>query len=188
VLERRDRNHPLPFDLFRLIVGDGKPSPRKRRTDELARAERQRQLRELESPEVSEALMDAAKIGDLEKPISIDNLVTGFTHDEALVPKRRRAPWAIVTSIVVLLGCAAAWRYTPLADVVTADNVLAFTESFARKWWAPLAIILAYTPACMVMFPRPLITLAAVMAFGPWEGLTYSMTGVVLSANDPVAA
>jgi uncharacterized membrane protein YdjX (TVP38/TMEM64 family) len=33
----------------------------------------------------------------------------------------------------------------------------------------------------MVMFPRPLITLAAVMAFGPWEGLVYAMTGVVLA-------
>jgi len=141
----------------------------------------QRQLRELETPEVSEALMAAAKIGDLEKPISIDNLVGGFTHDEPAAAKGRRAPWALVASIAVLLGFAAAWRYTPLADVVTAENVVAFTNSFARNWWAPLAIILAYTPASMVMFPRPLITLAAVMIFGPWEGLTYSMSGVVLA-------
>jgi phospholipase D1/2 len=33
----------------------------------------------------------------------------------------------------------------------------------------------------MVMFPRPLITAAAVITFGPWEGLSYSMTGVVLA-------
>jgi uncharacterized membrane protein YdjX (TVP38/TMEM64 family) len=41
--------------------------------------------------------------------------------------------------------------------------------------------MLAYTPASMVMFPRPLITLAAVMAFGPWEGLAYCDDGVVLA-------
>jgi uncharacterized membrane protein YdjX (TVP38/TMEM64 family) len=40
----------------------------------------------------------------------------------------------------------------------------------------------AYTPACLVMFPRPLITLAAVIAFGPWWGFFYSLAGICVSA------
>jgi uncharacterized membrane protein YdjX (TVP38/TMEM64 family) len=40
-------------------------------------------------------------------------------------------------------------------------------------------VILAYTPACFVMFPRPLITLASVIAFGPWLGFLYSLIGIV---------
>jgi uncharacterized membrane protein YdjX (TVP38/TMEM64 family) len=32
------------------------------------------------------------------------------------------------------------------------------------------------------MFPRPLITLAAVMAFGPWIGFALAMTGVLVAA------
>jgi uncharacterized membrane protein YdjX (TVP38/TMEM64 family) len=32
------------------------------------------------------------------------------------------------------------------------------------------------------MFPRPVITLAAVVAFGPWLGFVYAMSGVLLSA------
>ena len=32
------------------------------------------------------------------------------------------------------------------------------------------------------MFPRPLITLFAVIAFGPWLGFVYSMTGILLAA------
>jgi uncharacterized membrane protein YdjX (TVP38/TMEM64 family) len=47
---------------------------------------------------------------------------------------------------------------------------------------APIAVILAYTPACFTMFPRPLITLFAVIAFGPWLGFAYSMTGILLAA------
>jgi len=43
-------------------------------------------------------------------------------------------------------------------------------------------VALAYTPACFVLFPRPLITLAAVIAFGPWLGFTIALSGVVLSA------
>ncbi|HEX5130285.1 MAG TPA: VTT domain-containing protein, partial [Usitatibacter sp.] len=138
-----------------------------------------RQLRSLEAPEVSEALLTAARIGDMEKPISIDNLVMGFTHSE--IAARKPLLWPIPVSILVLLAFAAAWRYTPLANMVSAESVLTLTETFARHWWAPLAIILAYTPACMVMFPRPLITAAAVITFGPWEGLTYSMIGVILA-------
>jgi phosphatidylserine/phosphatidylglycerophosphate/cardiolipin synthase-like enzyme/uncharacterized membrane protein YdjX (TVP38/TMEM64 family) len=139
----------------------------------------QRRLRSLEAPEVSEALLTAARIGDMEKPISIDNLVMGFTHSE--IAARKPLLWPIPVSILVLLAFAAAWRYTPLANMVSAESVLTLTETFARHWWAPLAIILAYTPACMVMFPRPLITAAAVITFGPWEGLTYSMIGVILA-------
>jgi phospholipase D1/2 len=33
-----------------------------------------------------------------------------------------------------------------------------------------------------VMFPRPLITLAAVIAFGHWWGFVYSLSGICLSA------
>jgi uncharacterized membrane protein YdjX (TVP38/TMEM64 family) len=32
------------------------------------------------------------------------------------------------------------------------------------------------------MFPRPLITLAAVIAFGPWLGFTYSLLGITASS------
>src|SRR5258705_3080238 len=39
-----------------------------------------------------------------------------------------------------------------------------------------------YTPACLVMFPRPLIPLAAVIAFGPWLGFVYSLAGIVASS------
>jgi phospholipase D1/2 len=32
------------------------------------------------------------------------------------------------------------------------------------------------------MFPRPLLTLATVVAFGPWLGFVYGMAGIMLSA------
>src|SRR5690606_10206700 len=88
----------------------------------------------------------------------------------------------------VLLGCLAAagllalaWRYTPLREVITLDNVVAFVRSSSGKWWAPLALALAYTPASVVMFPRPLLTLAAAIAFGPWQGLAIAMSGIVVN-------
>jgi uncharacterized membrane protein YdjX (TVP38/TMEM64 family) len=144
-----------------------------------------RRMVRLETPEVSEAAMAAATIGDMEKPISFDALVKGFAHDEEPGPKakepRNKLPYMMAGMVALVASLGLVWRYTPLAGIVTADSVVAFAEAFSQYWWAPLLLIFAYTPACLVMFPRPLITMAAVVVFGPWEGLVYSMTGVVLA-------
>ena len=140
-----------------------------------------RRLRTLEAPEVSAAMLAAASIGDMERPISIEALVQGFASDRPVAGPARTRPFVIAGVIAAVASLALIWRYTPLADVVTAENVIDITQSFARYWWAPLLLVLAYTPASMVMFPRPLITMAAVVTFGPWAGLAYAMAGVLLA-------
>src|SRR5205814_7846149 len=65
---------------------------------------------------------------------------------------------------------------------VNAETVLDWAHGFGSRWWAPLVLMVSYTPACLVMFPRPLITLAAVIAFGPWLGFGYSLLGIVASS------
>jgi phospholipase D1/2 len=42
--------------------------------------------------------------------------------------------------------------------------------------------VLAFTPASYVMFPRPLITLFAVIAYGPVWGFVIAMTGIQVAA------
>jgi uncharacterized membrane protein YdjX (TVP38/TMEM64 family) len=48
--------------------------------------------------------------------------------------------------------------------------------------WAPLAVIAVYTPAAFVLFPRPVLTLLTVIAFGPWLGFVYGMAGILVAA------
>jgi phosphatidylserine/phosphatidylglycerophosphate/cardiolipin synthase-like enzyme/uncharacterized membrane protein YdjX (TVP38/TMEM64 family) len=145
----------------------------------------QRRLIELETPEVSDAVMAAAAIGDMEKPISLDVLVQGLAHDESPLqlpaPKPPRRIAVLGTVALVVAAMLAMWRYTPLSHLVTADSVIDIADTLSTHWWAPLVLVLAYTPACMVMFPRPLITMAAVVVFGPVHGLAYAMTGVLLA-------
>jgi uncharacterized membrane protein YdjX (TVP38/TMEM64 family) len=141
-----------------------------------------RTLRPLdELPEWPESAVQAAAIADLEQPVSLDRLVEQFDPDTRV---RRALPvWTAVVGVaLVATALTAAWRYTPLAQWITPENVIDWVDSFARAWWAPLAIVLAYTPAAVVMFPRPVITLAAVLAFGPWLGFGYAMSGILLSA------
>ena len=98
---------------------------------------------------------------------------------------RRFASGPLVIGIAILLAVALAlvWRHTPLADVVTPQSTIDFAESLAAYWWAPLALIVSYTPATLVMFPRWLITLAAVAIFGPWPAFVYAELGVLLAAS-----
>ena len=88
----------------------------------------------------------------------------------------------IIAIIAIVAAMGAAWRYTPLSEIITAEHVGAWARAVRGVWWAPLPIILAYTPLAFVIFPRPLLTLFAVIAFGPWLGFLYSMTGIMVSA------
>jgi uncharacterized membrane protein YdjX (TVP38/TMEM64 family) len=96
------------------------------------------------------------------------------------VPQIGKPAWgAIIAALVLMAGLALLWHFTPLAQLVTAEKVVAWAEEFGEQPWAPLVVIFAYAPACVVMFPRPLITLASVIAFGPWLGFAYAITGIV---------
>lgn len=70
-----------------------------------------------------------------------------------------------------------------MPDWISLDNTVAWIDALKGHPWTPFAVVLAFVPAMLVMFPRPLITVAAVVVFGPWLGFTYSMVGVLLSSQ-----
>lgn len=95
----------------------------------------------------------------------------------------RKPAWGKLAAIALACAAlAAAWRYTPLSELVTAERIIAWARAVRGTWWAPFVVVLVYTPAAFVMFPRPLLTLLTVIAFGPWLGFVYGMTGILLSA------
>jgi phospholipase D1/2 len=96
---------------------------------------------------------------------------------------RRGPAWGKIAAIaLVLAALAAAWRYTPIADYLTLGRINGWARAIRDTPWAPIAVILAYTPASFLMFPRPLITITSVIAFGTWVGLSYGFVGVVIAA------
>ncbi|MGZ5122431.1 MAG: TVP38/TMEM64 family protein [Burkholderiales bacterium] len=97
--------------------------------------------------------------------------------------QREGPAWGKLALIVVAVFLLAmVWRYTPLADVITAERVIDWARWVGDVWWAPFVVIAVYIPAAFVMFPRPLITLFSVIAFGPWLGFATSMAGIVAAA------
>ena len=96
---------------------------------------------------------------------------------------KRRPAWGKLALILLAAAAlAAVWRWTPLAEIVTAERIVGWTRTVRETWWAPIVLILAYIPAAFVLLPRPLVTLVSVMTFGVLMGLTYSTTGVLLAA------
>jgi uncharacterized membrane protein YdjX (TVP38/TMEM64 family) len=122
--------------------------------------------------------------------VSLDKLIDQVAPEHViegvapLDPARSTAPaWGKLAAIA-LVACALTlvWRYTPLAHTITAERVIDAARSAGDLWWAPIVVIAAYSPAAFTMFPRPLITLFAVIAFGPWLGFAASIAGIVGAA------
>lgn len=141
-----------------------------------------RTLQELgDLPPVSETILSAASFADPEKPVELADLKTIFNSD---VSASKSAPaWRkIALFLGTIIGLTVLWRFTPLAELLEPRRITTWAREVGGKWWAPLLTIVAYTPAALTMFPRPLITLFAVVAFGPWLGFLYAMTGIELAA------
>lgn len=132
-------------------------------------------------PEVPEAVLTIAGVADPERPVGLNDLVAIFSQGDT---SPQRKPWwpKLAVLVVAVAALTALWKFTPLAELLEPRRVTAWAQQFGDQWWAPLVVLAAYTPACLTMFPRPLITLFAVVAFGPWLGFVYAMLGIQLAA------
>ena len=83
-----------------------------------------------------------------------------------------RALLTVAVLLLGLLGITVAWRFTGLAEVVTADRIRDFLASAWGDPWAPLLVLAAFLLAAAVAFP----------VYGPWYGFAYSVLGVFASA------
>jgi uncharacterized membrane protein YdjX (TVP38/TMEM64 family) len=165
-----------PEKLAREIAAQGSISAAIDRLGTPARA-----LRRLENSTVPEAVVSLASIVDPEQPVSIDNLVGQFAPRAPV--RLRGTRWLkIAMTALIVTGLTAMWQFTPVGETFSPTRVTAWAEEFAGRPWSPLIVLVAFTPAAIVMFPRPLITLFAVVAFGPWLGFAYAMAGILISA------
>jgi uncharacterized membrane protein YdjX (TVP38/TMEM64 family) len=150
----------------------------------IARLSREdRTLRPLTSlPEVSESVLGIAGVADPERPVELNDLVRLFNPGGDRAPRSTPLWRKVAAAVAIVAGLTALWKFTPLATLLQPDRITGWAEQVGGHWWAPIIVLLAYTPACITMFPRPLITLFAVVAFGPWLGFLYAMLGIQVAA------
>lgn len=128
-----------------------------------------------------EPVASIASLTDPERPVTAEQLMKQLAPDVSI---REKAPIFFKLGLVALLliGMFAAWRYTPLKEYATVETVTAWAEAFSMYPVAPLLVIVAYVVGSIVFFPRTLLTLGTVLAFGPWLGFVYAMLGVLVAA------
>jgi phospholipase D1/2 len=95
-----------------------------------------------------------------------------------------RNPLVLAAAATAVLTAALwlAWRETPLGEMITTQGAIEWVLSLSSRWWTPIVLILLFVPAGITMFPRQLITIAAVIAYGPWKGFLISMAGCELAS------
>ena len=135
-------------------------------------------------PAVSEeidALVPASAVVDPERPVDAEELVKEF------VPARARRPAAsriarIAIALVALAAVAAAWRWTPLRDLIALESLVALARTLQDSPIAPFAVLASYVVAGVLVIPITILIVATGVVFGPWLGGLYAMGGALLSA------
>lgn len=104
---------------------------------------------------------------------------------EASPPAPRVPRHAVVRAallLVIVLAGFAVLRWSPLADWITKDAILATLDRLRDTWWAPAVLIAGYTLLCPLGIPPSPMMVAGGMVFGPVWGSVYNVLGIFLGA------
>jgi uncharacterized membrane protein YdjX (TVP38/TMEM64 family) len=134
-------------------------------------------------PQPSDTILSVVSVADPEKPVALSDLADLLSSDDETEEGPRSPAWGkIAMFALACLTLTAIWKYTPLATFLDGNHITGWARRAGDEWWVPILTVLAYTPVAFTLFPRPLLTLFAVIAFGPFMGFIYAMLGIELSA------
>jgi uncharacterized membrane protein YdjX (TVP38/TMEM64 family) len=88
--------------------------------------------------------------------------------------------YAALLAAALVVG--AAWRFTPLGELLVVERLVQFGELLRRSPLAPLYIGAAYLVGGLLFFPITLLVTGTTLVFDPLEGFAYSMIGTLGSA------
>lgn len=132
-------------------------------------------------PEWLDELVPDSALVDPERPLAPEKLVHDFLPPE----ERQTGGYVLIRSALLLaglLGLAAAWRWTPMAEWVEIERIADWATALKGHPAAPLIIVVAYLVGSLVLVPITLLILATAFAYGPLVGCVYSFVGCVLAA------
>ena len=101
-------------------------------------------------------------------------------NDQAGSQKRRI--WIGGAVLLVLFAAAAAWKWTPLADVIDIDRLSGWAASLRENPARHLYVLGAYVIGSLLLVPITAIILVTAIIFGPILGSLYSIVGCLAGA------
>lgn len=86
-------------------------------------------------------------------------------------------------ALVLIVGTGfALLRWSPLAQLLDKDAILALFERLRGTWWAPALLILSYVVLCPLGVPATPMLVAGGMVWGVLWGSVYNVAGTTLGA------
>jgi phospholipase D1/2 len=133
------------------------------------------------SPEVDALVPDSAVI-DPEKPVEPQELLDYVLGASRQTRRASRYGARLALLLAALLGVAALWRFTPLADWLDIDRLEAMARWVEQSPLTPLLVVGAYVAGGLLVVPVSLLIIATISVFGPWWGALYSLVGSEIAA------
>lgn len=87
----------------------------------------------------------------------------------------------LVLALVALVALAVAWSASPLRQWLDADRIVSALQQLGASF-GPVAAVLAFALASILVVPLGFLTLVALVAFGPWAGMATTFAGALLGA------
>ena len=89
---------------------------------------------------------------------------------------------AALFAAIVTLGFVLV-RFTPLAELLTEEKLVATFQALRRSWWAPILLIALYAFTAPLGLPMTPYVVGGAAVFGFAAGALYNMVGLLLGAS-----
>jgi len=83
--------------------------------------------------------------------------------------------------LALMLLLAAAWKWTPLSELITPERLSGFFAQFDRSPALFAVVLGAVVIANLLMAPLSVLTVASALLLGPWQGFACAMAGALIS-------
>jgi len=118
---------------------------------------------------------------DPEKPVEPEEFL-----DHIVTPEQRKPAYRyflrVTLLLLIVLGMAAAWRWTPLSSWLDLERIESAAQWIQTSLFTPLLVLAAYIIGSLAVIPITLMIIATVSVFGPWPGAFYALLGSELAA------
>jgi phospholipase D1/2 len=131
-------------------------------------------------PPVHLAVLDGL-VCDPEQPIVAERLIAEFVPSGLRHPASRSLA-SYAAMLIAALAVGAAWRFTPLGDLLVLERLVEFGRMLRESPLAPLYVAAAYLGGGILFFPITVLITGTTLVFPPLEGFVYSMLGTLGSA------
>lgn len=128
-------------------------------------------------------VLSAGDLADPERPLDmegfLDHFGVGSDHEEEGGSVKRKA-WRFAALIGLACLLAVLWRWSPLKQWLSMDNLLAAADYIRTSPMAIPMVLAIYVVGSCLMFPITLLILATALSFGAVSGFLLALAGSLL--------